>query len=622
MGASIFKHYEDLKNSPNPNPNNTSNITIKPINRDDSLSRRLAKTQLKQQVQQVQQQQQQSCEENALLSAIETTITGTATAIESSRKLSSLTSVTAEKTTITSTPTPTATPDRNHNFKMLSPNVQRILLKTTDSVDDLKLDKINSKPKFERNNNLTRSHNSNLKQIKLHNTNFPLSKNLTKFTQSQSEECIDQLGDSSSTMEATSDNYNSSSVKSLSSIGRASQRKISSPAMISGTKIEKNESGIQLVNNNQDIPEDDEKTPTNNLNNNFPYTPSCRLAPLMISTGKETTVKDIIQQLTKSPVENESETSVEMRIENSSSSESGNNIYKNKDIEEYEKLYRKLSQNNRKSILMGNRTMGKMKLQQTDSSDDNYTVECINEHVKLPAGYDNTKMNYLKTIGDTFKLSMSPMMNASMKANSKSSPILEQQNNIKLNIMSANDNDNSNLSPVLSSKASSKTSINTINSDGSLGLSNNRRLSNISICSVSSSSSSGSDNSNLNNGKLGTSYLASIESLADHSEGELMNNSKHINLTMCERAVLEIVESERNYMEDIGQVINGYLNDWRDNGCLKVDELKRLFSNIQDIYNFNTTLLKRLNEAGSDPMKIAKCFIDLKDNFEVYTTYW
>lgn len=85
----------------------------------------------------------------------------------------------------------------------------------------------------------------------------------------------------------------------------------------------------------------------------------------------------------------------------------------------------------------------------------------------------------------------------------------------------------------------------------------------LSAASISSSSSSTSTASSSNsygaaehlvNGKLigGITYLASIESLADHSETEC-----HPSLTMCERAALEIIESEKSYVEDLGQIIRG-----------------------------------------------------------------
>lgn len=77
-----------------------------------------------------------------------------------------------------------------------------------------------------------------------------------------------------------------------------------------------------------------------------------------------------------------------------------------------------------------------------------------------------------------------------------------------------------------------------------------RPLSASSICSTSSSSSSGSENLTS---KIGVSYLASVESLADHSENELVSGS----MTLCERACREIIDSERTYVDDLGQVIKG-----------------------------------------------------------------
>lgn len=65
-----------------------------------------------------------------------------------------------------------------------------------------------------------------------------------------------------------------------------------------------------------------------------------------------------------------------------------------------------------------------------------------------------------------------------------------------------------------------------------------------------------------------------------------------------------------------------YLQDWKEKGCLKVDQLNILFSNIQDIYEFNSSLLEKLIESKADPQKISKCFIDAHELFHVYTTYW
>lgn len=142
-----------------------------------------------------------------------------------------------------------------------------------------------------------------------------------------------------------------------------------------------------------------------------------------------------------------------------------------------------------------------------------------------------------------------------------------------------------------------------------------RPLSAASVSSTSSSSSSGSENSS---GKNVVSYMASVESLEDHSENELSNGT----FTMVERAAMELIESERSYVVDLGQIINGYLNEWREGKLLPEEELKILFNNIEEVFAFNKILLEELVNCGLDPVKIAKCFIDLKDQFIVYTQYW
>lgn len=171
------------------------------------------------------------------------------------------------------------------------------------------------------------------------------------------------------------------------------------------------------------------------------------------------------------------------------------------------------------------------------------------------------------------------------------------------------------------SLSSSKTSLTQQNAPGTPVLST-RPLSASSICSYSSSSSSGSEHLLLVNGKCcgAPSYQASVESLADQSECE-QSATGSSGLTMCERAVREIIDSERSFVEDLGQIIKGYLEDWKERACLKVDELEILFSNIQEIWDFNSRLLNRLNETKGDPVKISGCFIDLHEDFDCYTTY-
>lgn len=80
----------------------------------------------------------------------------------------------------------------------------------------------------------------------------------------------------------------------------------------------------------------------------------------------------------------------------------------------------------------------------------------------------------------------------------------------------------------------------------------NRQWSSYSICSTSSSSSSTSE-------KLpettGISCMANIKSIADQNKNEYLNN----NYTLCERACMEIIDSERIYVDDLRQIIKGYV---------------------------------------------------------------
>ncbi|XP_055379817.1 uncharacterized protein LOC129610976 isoform X2 [Condylostylus longicornis] len=158
-----------------------------------------------------------------------------------------------------------------------------------------------------------------------------------------------------------------------------------------------------------------------------------------------------------------------------------------------------------------------------------------------------------------------------------------------------------------------------------------RPLSSVSICSTSSSTSSSTTGSSTSANENHitekssevTSYLASVESLADHSEGEFNSSlaSSNNTLSVLERSCLEVIDSERSYVEDLRQVIQGYLFNWREKERLNPEEIQVLFSNIESIYEFNTELLDRLIDAGMDQTKISKCFIDLNQKFEVYTIY-
>ncbi|XP_061725064.1 uncharacterized protein LOC133531004 isoform X2 [Cydia pomonella] len=175
-----------------------------------------------------------------------------------------------------------------------------------------------------------------------------------------------------------------------------------------------------------------------------------------------------------------------------------------------------------------------------------------------------------------------------------------------------------------------------------------RPLSMSSIASSSSTSSSGVQNK----GGVNSAYLASIESLDDHSDADIasangsnnfVNSAGILNkgateerhtetiprqswnevsgLSQLERVCAEIVQTENVYVEDLRQVVEGYLHEWRRFTTFSEDELTELFNNIEDIYNFNRSLCEELNTCRLDATCIARCFVNNTSGFSVYTSY-
>lgn len=183
------------------------------------------------------------------------------------------------------------------------------------------------------------------------------------------------------------------------------------------------------------------------------------------------------------------------------------------------------------------------------------------------------------------------------------------------------------------------------------------------------------------------------------------------NLSIAQRVVTEIIETERTYVDDLEQIVTGYIcylrnvlkqrkqqqhqqrkeqyqskvsdsnlmvngrttattdddksmfvfNDYATSAANEVDDydveeaendlsirenilpdvkhlsdtksetsegaimtathIKRLFSNLEDIYKFNKDLLFRLEECYLNPSSVAECFVENASGFEIYTHY-
>ncbi|XP_011878060.1 PREDICTED: uncharacterized protein LOC105567640 isoform X2 [Vollenhovia emeryi] len=182
-----------------------------------------------------------------------------------------------------------------------------------------------------------------------------------------------------------------------------------------------------------------------------------------------------------------------------------------------------------------------------------------------------------------------------------------------------------------------------------------RPLSGSSIASSTSSSSCSNQGSNT---CTANPYLASVESLADtcaSSQGSADSGVVTVSEASCrmlnddngprrdseedplchrprycdphrnpvERVLLEIVDTEAIYVEHLRQVIQGYLIFWRDNpsSFARRLHLGDLFSNIEDIFEFNREFLWEIEKCGLDPVCVADTFIKHNSGFKVYTEY-
>ncbi|XP_074593327.1 uncharacterized protein LOC141849056 isoform X3 [Brevipalpus obovatus] len=116
-----------------------------------------------------------------------------------------------------------------------------------------------------------------------------------------------------------------------------------------------------------------------------------------------------------------------------------------------------------------------------------------------------------------------------------------------------------------------------------------------------------------------------------HSYGHLPNYWDP-NLTHMERVIMEIVETERTYVQDLHEIIEGYLIYFKNlpqsqqenmdkRSFISDDQLCNLFGNIEDIFRFNSSFLSQLEDCGMNPGGIAKCFVNHSKGFDVYTQY-
>ncbi|XP_014667702.1 PREDICTED: pleckstrin homology domain-containing family G member 3-like, partial [Priapulus caudatus] len=95
-------------------------------------------------------------------------------------------------------------------------------------------------------------------------------------------------------------------------------------------------------------------------------------------------------------------------------------------------------------------------------------------------------------------------------------------------------------------------------------------------------------------------------------------------MSYLSKVVLEILETERAYVNDLQEIIEGYLKCIIDTPevAIKPADVCALFGNIEEIWRFNSELLKDLETHSDDAVEIAKCFPRHTHGFtDIYTEY-
>ncbi|XP_064638483.1 guanine nucleotide exchange factor DBS-like isoform X2 [Lineus longissimus] len=90
----------------------------------------------------------------------------------------------------------------------------------------------------------------------------------------------------------------------------------------------------------------------------------------------------------------------------------------------------------------------------------------------------------------------------------------------------------------------------------------------------------------------------------------------------------ELIDTERIYVSELSSIIEGYILEM-DNPDLQdmipaelIQNKDILFGNLEEIYEFhNGFFLKELENCRNTPALVGKCFVDRKEEFEIYSLY-
>uniref|UniRef100_A0A0R3RRT3 DH domain-containing protein n=1 Tax=Elaeophora elaphi TaxID=1147741 RepID=A0A0R3RRT3_9BILA len=128
------------------------------------------------------------------------------------------------------------------------------------------------------------------------------------------------------------------------------------------------------------------------------------------------------------------------------------------------------------------------------------------------------------------------------------------------------------------------------------------------------------------NASTGKKLLTQESSLSEIRRLKLLNSGT---ITQLDRIAMELLETERSYVNDLNDIIQGYLNflvDHREEFEMTVDDISNTFGCIERIFLFNKKLYHDLDAAQLSVVSVrsftmAKCLSDNMDGFNDYVLY-
>lgn len=102
-----------------------------------------------------------------------------------------------------------------------------------------------------------------------------------------------------------------------------------------------------------------------------------------------------------------------------------------------------------------------------------------------------------------------------------------------------------------------------------------------------------------------------LDEIKSNSENETRNFKR-------EKALLEIVNSEIKYVNQLETIINFFMKPVEERKILKPDDFKILFGNINTIYNINKELLEELDKGFHN---VANAFSKIAPFLKLYSVY-